>query len=215
MKKKTAVIPFERIVSVIHVIRGQKVMLDRDLAVLYGVETRALNQAVKRNTERFPSDFMFELTREEIRNISQSVICSATLKHAPKVFAFTEQGVAMLSGVLHSRQAVEVNVAIMRAFIRLREFLLSQARFGRKLREIEQKVEEHHENIDILFKAFHELTTENAPLVGFQYDADSETEDETGRQKILLVLKKHGMVKERRVCYTVRKNKKKKTRNRS
>ena len=87
--KKTAVIPFERIVSVIHIIRRRKVMLDRDLAVLYGVETRALNQAVKRNTERFPSDFMFELTREEIRNISQSVICSATLKHAPKVLANT------------------------------------------------------------------------------------------------------------------------------
>ena len=108
MSEKTAIIPFERIASVIHVIRGQKVMLDRDLAVLYGVETRALNQAVKRNSGRFPSDFMLELTREEIRNISQSVISSATLKHAPKVFAFTEQGVAMLSGVLHSQQAVEV-----------------------------------------------------------------------------------------------------------
>ena len=179
------------------------------MAVLYGVETRALNQAVKRNTERFPLDFMFELTREEIRNISQSVICSDTLKHAPKVFAFTEQGVAMLSGVLNSWQAVEVNVAIMRAFVRLREFLVSQAKFGRKLKEIEQKVEEHHENIDILFKAFHELTTENAPLVGFQYDTDDEIDDETGRQKILPVLKKHGMVKERQVCYTARKNKKK------
>ena len=79
MNDKTAIIPFERIASVIHVIRGQKVMLDRDLAVLYGVETRALNQAVKRNCGRFPSDFMLELTREEIRNISQSVISSATL----------------------------------------------------------------------------------------------------------------------------------------
>jgi len=97
MKKQAALVPFERIASVIYLVRGQKVMLDRELAMLYGVETRALNQAVKRNRERFPSDFMLELTRNEIRNISQSVISSATLKHAPKVFAFTEQGVAMLS----------------------------------------------------------------------------------------------------------------------
>lgn len=113
---RVADIPFDRIASVIHVIRGQKVMLDRDLAVLYGVETRALNQAVKRNSGRFPSDFMLKLTRQEIRDISQSVICSGTLKHAPKVFAFTEQGVAMLSGVLHSQQVIAVNGAIMRVF---------------------------------------------------------------------------------------------------
>jgi len=146
---ETAIIPFERIATVIHVIRGQKVMLDRDLAILYGVETRVLNQAVKRNSGRFPPDFMLELAREEIRNISQSVICSATLKHAPKVFAFTEQGVAMLSGVLHSQRAVEVNVAIMRAFIRLRAFLASQANLGKKLAKIERRIEEHHESIHV------------------------------------------------------------------
>lgn len=106
MKEHTAMVTFERIASVIHLIRGQKVMLDRDLAVLYGVETRALNQAVKRNRGRFPADFMLALTREEIRNISQSVISSATLKHAPKVFAFTEQGVAIpaLRGRRQSRK---------------------------------------------------------------------------------------------------------------
>lgn len=193
MSEKTAIIPFERIASVIHVIRGQKVMLDRDLAVLYGVETRALNQAVKRNSGRFPSDFMLELSREEIRNISQSVIGSATLKHAPKVFAFTEQGVAMLSGVLHSQQAVEVNVAIMRAFVRLRAFLTSQAKLGKKLRELEQRTEEHHESIQALFEAIRQLTSERPPAIGFQYIGSGDSGSESGKT-----------VKERRVTYRVR-----------
>jgi len=89
-------IPAERIEGMILQLRGQKVMLDRDLAALYGVETRALNQAVKRNKDRFPEDFMFTLTRAEIRDISQNVICSGTIKHARNVLVFTEQGVAML-----------------------------------------------------------------------------------------------------------------------
>ncbi len=101
----------------IYLIRRQKVMIDRDLAELYGVETRALNQAVRRNRDRFPEDFMFPLTREEIRSISQIVICSAdrkdTLKFSKNVQVFTEQGVAMLSSVLNSRRAVQVNIAIM------------------------------------------------------------------------------------------------------
>ena len=96
---KAALIPVEQIEQTIYLIRGQKVLLDRDLAKLYDVETRTLNQAVGRNKNRFPEDFMFELTREEIRNLSQIVI-SPTFKHAPRVLAFTEQGVAMLSGVL-------------------------------------------------------------------------------------------------------------------
>jgi len=193
MSETTTVIPFERIASIIHVIRGQKVMLDRDLAVLYGVETRALNQAVKRNSARFPSDFMLELTREEIRNISQSVICSATLKHAPKVFAFTEQGVAMLSGVLHSRQAVEVNVAIMRAFVRLREFLASQAKLGKRLTELEQRTEEHQESIQFLFEAIRQLTSERPSAIGFQYIGSGDSGSESEKT-----------VKERRAMYRVR-----------
>lgn len=120
MKAKTAIIPFERIATAIHLIRGQKVILDRDLALLYGVETRVLNQAVRRNFNRFPPDFMLTLVREEIRNISQIVICS-DIKHAKNVFAFTEQGVAMLSSVLNSQQAIEVNITIMRAFVRMRD----------------------------------------------------------------------------------------------
>ena len=104
-------VPVELISNKIYLIRGHKVMPDRDLALLYGVETRALNQAVSRNIERFPSDFMLSLTRDEIRNISQSVICSK-IKHAKNVYAFTEQGVAMLAGVLNIPRAIQVNIAI-------------------------------------------------------------------------------------------------------
>jgi len=118
--------------------RGHKVMIDRDLAALYGVETRVLNQAVRRNLNRFPSDFMFPLTREEIRNISQIVICSE-IKHAKNVFVFTEQGVAMLSSVLNSERAVQVNILIMRTFVRLRRILSTHADLSRKLEELERK----------------------------------------------------------------------------
>ena len=104
-------------------------MLDRDLANLYQVETRVLNQAVRRNIDRFPSDFMFTLTRQEIRNISQSVI---SLKHAPKVFAFTEKGVAMLSSILNSKKAIHVNIEIIRTFSMLREYILSHKDLQKK-----------------------------------------------------------------------------------
>lgn len=103
MSVEVSIVPLERVEQAIYLIRGQKVMLDRDLAKLYDVETRVLNQSVKRNEKRFPTDFMFELTREEIRNLSQFVT-SPTFKHAPRVLAFTEQGVAMLSGMLKSKQ---------------------------------------------------------------------------------------------------------------
>ena len=116
-------IPVERIELSILLIRGQKVILDRDLAQLYGVETRALNQAVRRNIDRFPGDFMFCLTREEIMRISQFVISSAhpgvkTLRFSKNVMAFTERGVAMLSSVLNSPKAVQVNIQIMRNYFR-------------------------------------------------------------------------------------------------
>ena len=114
-------------------------MLDRDLAMLYGVETRALNQAVKRNRERFPDDFMFELTREEIMRLSQSVISSPGLKYSKKVYAFSEQGVAMLSSVLNTPRAIQVNIAIMRAFVQLRAILSTHADLARKLAELEKQ----------------------------------------------------------------------------
>ncbi|MFA6174715.1 MAG: ORF6N domain-containing protein [Kiritimatiellales bacterium] len=153
MSEAASIIPIERVEQSIYLIRRHKVMLDRDLAGLYGVETRILNQAVKRNTERFPNDFMFELTREEIRNISQFVICS-TIKHAPKVFAFTEQGVAMLSGVLKSPRAVDVNIAIMRTFVKLRRMLESSEELSQRLAELESK---YDEQFRVVFEAIHEL----------------------------------------------------------
>jgi len=134
-------IPVERLEKAIFLIRGEKVMLDRDLAELYGVETRTLNQAVRRNLERFPSDFMFELTRDEITGISQFVT-SSRLKFSKRVTVFTEQGVAMLSSVLRSKRALAVNVEIMRTFVRLRQILTSHADLARRLDELEDKYDQ-------------------------------------------------------------------------
>jgi len=152
-------LPMEAIQQAILVIRGQRVMLDRDLALLYGVETRVLNQAVKRNPDRFPSDFMFTLTRDEIRDISQLVICSATIKHAKNVHAFTEQGVAMLSSVLNSPRAIQVNIAIMRAFVQLRAMLATHADLAGKLDELEKKVDTQFQ---VVFEAIRQLMIPSA-----------------------------------------------------
>jgi len=147
-------IPQERIERAILLIRGQKVMLDRDLAELYGVETRVLNQAVKRNARRFPRDFMFELNRGEIERISQIVTSSTDLRFSKRVCAFTEQGVAMLSGVLNSDRAIEVNIAIMRAFVKLRELLASSAELSRRLDELEAT---YDQQFRIVFDAIRHL----------------------------------------------------------
>jgi hypothetical protein len=138
MTQSLATIPVERLEKAIFLIRGEKVMLDRDLAELYGVETRMLNQAVRRNLERFPPDFMFELTRDEITGISQFVTSSG-LKFSKRVTVFTEQGVAMLSSVLRSKRAIAVNVEIMRTFVRLRQLLASNVDLARRLDELEDK----------------------------------------------------------------------------
>jgi hypothetical protein len=144
------------------VIRGQKVMLDVDLAFLYGVETRTLNQAVSRNIDRFPEDFRFKLTRNEIMRISQFVI-SSDIRFSNTVHAYTEQGVAMLSGVLRSRRAVQVNVAIMRAFVKLRRMLSTHKALARKLQEIEAKTERHDTEIRAIFDAIRELMSPTVP----------------------------------------------------
>ncbi len=146
----------------IHIVRGQRVMLDRDLAALYRVETRALNQAVTRNRNRFPKDFMFELTRPEILRISQIVTSSADLKFSKRVWVFTEQGVAMLSSVLRSERAVRVNVAIMRAFVRLREALETNRELARKFAELEARVGRHDGQIGEIIEAIRQLLT--APM---------------------------------------------------
>lgn len=154
-----APIPIERIDSRILLVRGQKVLLDRDLAELYGVETRALNQAVRRNLERFPVDFMFALSREEIARISQIVI-SSDLKFSNNVNVYTEQGVAMLSSVLRSSQAVQVNIEIMRAFVRLRQMITSHVELARKLVTIERK---YDAQFKVVFDAIRELMTPIVP----------------------------------------------------
>lgn len=171
-----AAIPCERVERAILLIRGQKVMLDRDLAELYGVETRVLNQAVKRHGRRFPADFMLSLTRDEIRNISQIVTCSR-IKHAKNVLAFTEQGVAMLSGVLNSDRAVDVNIAIMRAFVKLRELLSSNAELARKLEELESRYDEQFRAV---FDAIRQLMTPPTPArrrIGFHEASEQAVED--------------------------------------
>ena len=162
MSAKQLPIPAERIEKAILPVRGQKVMLDRDLAVLYGVETRVLNQAVRRNIKRFPPDFMFELTREEIMRISQTVI-SSDIKYSKRVHAFTEQGVAMLSSVLNSERAIEVNIAIMQVFVRLREMMATHKELAFKLVEPEERLEGHDEQIQNIFEAIQQLMTPPDP----------------------------------------------------
>jgi len=146
-------VPMERIEGAIYYIRGNKIMLDRDLAMLYGVETRTLVQAVKRNSDRFPEDFMFQLTKEELENWrsqfvtsnqncsrSQTVILKRGQNIKYKPYAFTEQGVAMLASVLRSPQAAKINIEIVRAFIRLRETLASNKGLTKELKEVKEFV---------------------------------------------------------------------------
>ena len=151
-------IPTEVIELKIMLIRGQKVMLDRDLAQLYGVETRVLNQAVRRNLDRFPDAFMFSLTREEITRISQFVISSSasleTLKFSKTVMVFTEYGIAMLSSVLNSPRAIQVNIQIMRTFGKLREMIASHKDLAKRLDELEKK---YDGQFRVVFDAIHEL----------------------------------------------------------
>jgi hypothetical protein len=163
MTKPTSLIPTERIEQAILLIRGDKVMLSTDLAVLYGVAPRALVQAVKRNIERFPSDFMYQLTQEELDILkSQNVISSASgwggaRRASP--YAFTEQGVAMLSSVLRSPRAVAVNVEIMRAFVRLRRMLASHAELAAKLDALERR---YDAQFKVVFDAIRQLMSPTA-----------------------------------------------------
>jgi hypothetical protein len=156
---QAALLPSERITRSILLLRGQKVLLDADLAELYGVETRALVQAVKRNLERFPEDFMFRLNAEELAALrSQSVISNTGRggrRYPP--YAFTEQGVAMLSSVLSSPQAIAVNIEVVRAFVRLRQMLASNKEFAAKLTELERKLKTHDQAIAGILDAIRQL----------------------------------------------------------
>lgn len=164
-----ALIAADRIASAIRFIRGQKVLLDADLAVLYGVPTATLNQAVQRNRERFPLDFMFRLTRQEFSNLrSQFVISRSWGGRRSPPLAFSEQGVAMLSGVLRSPRAVAANIEIMRAFVQLRWVLGSHEELARKLDALEQK---HDTKFKVVFQAIRELMAPPKPpqKIGFRH----------------------------------------------
>jgi len=160
MKKNTAPIPPERIEKYIFLVRGQKIMLDKTLAELYGVATRVLNQAVKRNRKRFPSDFMVVLTRQEVMRMSQFV---TSLKFSKRVHGFTEQGVAMLSTVLNSERAIEINIAIMRIFVKLRKMLAGNKRLAAQLAALERRIGEHDEAIRDIVTAIREMTDPPIP----------------------------------------------------
>jgi len=140
MNDAIALIPLERIQNVIFLIRGEKVMLDGDLAALYGVSTGNLNKAVKRNQDRFPSDFMFQLNKNEWDTLMSQFVISKTERRGgtqKHPYAFTEQGLAMLSGILNSEKAIDVNIAIMRAFVMIRQYALTYKELTDKLKEIE------------------------------------------------------------------------------
>lgn len=171
--RSRAVVATERILGAIHRIRGQKVMLAADLAELYGVETRALVQAVKRNRSRFPGDFMFRLTTDETATMTSQVVMSKTRGgRRSRPYAFTEQGVAMLSSVLRSPRAVEVNVEIMRAFVRVREMVAGRADLVRRLDTLEQRYDQQFRAV---FDAIRALVAEEAKprrRIGFHRPQD-------------------------------------------
>ena len=162
-------VPMERIERAIYLIRGQKVMLDRDLAALYEVETKRLKEQVRRNIDRFPEDFMFVLTTEEFANWRSQFATSNSdrmgLRHAP--MAFTEQGVAMLSTVLNSKRAIDANIAIMRTFVKLRQMLDTHAKLAQKLAELESK---YDGQFRVIFEVLNELMAPPEPTrkpIGF------------------------------------------------
>jgi hypothetical protein len=169
MVNKKSLIPVDRIEKAILLIRGQKVILDADLAELYGVETRVLVQAVKRNLERFPEDFMFQLSQEEIAILRSQIVTSSDWggrRYRP--YAFTEQGVAMLSSVLRSRRAIHVNIEIMRAFIHLRQMLAGHVELARKLDALEKKYDAQFKQV---FEAIRQLMAPSEPKrrpIGFR-----------------------------------------------
>ncbi len=167
-------IAVEVIATRIREIRGKRVILGRDLAKLYGVAAKALNQAVKRNIKRFPSDFMFQISWEEVKSSRSQFV---TLKHGQNIkylpCAFTEQGVAMLSSVLNSERAIQVNILIMRAFTKLREILLTHKELAVKIEALEKKYAEHDETIKGIFEAIKrllELPAKKKRIIGFEVE---------------------------------------------
>ncbi|OGC05245.1 hypothetical protein A2276_02795 [candidate division WOR-1 bacterium RIFOXYA12_FULL_43_27] len=160
-------IPIERAENKIYLIRGQKVMIDRDLAELYRVATFNLNKAVKRNIKRFPSDFMFQLNKEEYKNLKFQSGMSSWGGRRTLPYAFTEQGIAMLSSVLRSERAILVNIAIMRAFVRLNRILSSHVEVSKKLKELENKTLKNEKDIQVVVEVIRQLTEQKPSCIGF------------------------------------------------
>ncbi len=147
----------DQIATAIRIVRGQRVLLDEDLGRLYGVPTKAINQAVARNPDRFPGDFAFSLQPQEVGNLKSQTVTSSWGGRRKPALAFTEQGVAMLSSVLRSPKAVRANVAIMRAFVRLRQLLVDHAELAARVAELERKFTDHDERIAAVFEAIRQL----------------------------------------------------------
>jgi hypothetical protein len=165
----------ELVSSKIFLVRGLKVMLDQDLSELYQVQTKVLNQAVKRNSKRFPEDFMFQLKPEEWQNLKSQIVTSSWGGRRTEPFAFTEQGVAMLSSVLNSDTAIDVNIQIIRVFTKMRELLMSNKDILLKLEKIEKKATEHDEDIQVIFKYLKKLLNEpNPPRKAIGYKRKDE-----------------------------------------
>lgn len=170
-------IPDGLVMNKIYLVRGQKVMLDMDLAALYAVETKQLKRQVKRNRDRFPEDFMFELSTEELKNLRSQIGTSnwGGIRYAP--YAFTEQGVAMLSSVLNSETAIHVNIQIIRVFTKMRELLLTHKDILLQLEKMEKKLTGHDEDITLIFKYLKQLLHPPQPVrnkVGFRRKDEKE-----------------------------------------
>jgi len=171
-RRRNGVVVLARIAEAIHRLRGERVMLDADLARLYGVPTKALIQAVKRNAERFPSDFTFQLSTQELAALRSQIVTSKLGRGGRRTspYAFTEQGVAMLSSVLRSARAVQVNVEIMRVFVRMRKMLSTHRELARRVDQLERKLGQHDEEIATIFQAIKQLMiapTKASKRIGF------------------------------------------------
>ena len=172
---KKSILPDEIIINKIYLIRGQKVMLDKDLAEMYGIDTKVLKQAVKRNMARFPKDFIFTLTQKEFQHLRSQIVTSSWggIRYLPT--AFTEQGVAMLSGVLNSPVAVQVHIQIIRIFTKMKEMLLTNKDILLKLEKMEKDVKENKEDIAMIFEALKQLLNPQQPkrrMIGFNRKDD-------------------------------------------
>lgn len=174
-KKRMTIISDHVLENKFYFLREQKVMIDSDLAELYDVETRVLNQAVNRNKERFPEDFMFQLNKLEWNNLKTQIVISSYGGRRTLPYAFTEHGVLMLSSVLNSSKAIQVNIQVMRVFTRIRKGLTDQAKLSIEIAEIKKQLNKHSQNIDEVFKYLDELTSKkevdnSRRRIGFKSD---------------------------------------------